>query len=513
MRTESSVKNSIFATMMIVIKILITFLAQKIFVVILDAEYLGANGLFTNVIGLLSLAELGIGQAIIFNLYKPIANDDKEIIKSLMVLYKKSYNWITFAVAIIGFSLIPFLGFFIGETTLDLNFTLVYILFLLQSLASYVLTYKRSILYAYQENYIVSIIDIYYIITVNIAQLTVLYFTKNYYLYLAIKSVCIVIENIIITILADQKYEFIKSKEVKPLSKEIEADVYQRIKAQLFHRVGSVAINSTDNIIISKFFGLLVAGLYSNYYMIIYAIGEVVRQMLMALTPSVGNLLSEEGNEKSFDVYKKIRFFDFWVATFSAISILIVVQSFIKLWMGEEFLFGMSVVVALTINYYQKTMRQSNEVFVSAAGICIETKWVPIVETVLNILFSIILIKPFGLAGVFCGTIISSLAVWCYTYPKFVYKNLLGGKYSNYIKENLTYFLLFVVIAVITYGISMTFAISNLWLDVIARVALCLLVPNLILFLIYRKSEEFAYFKSLAKFILNKGKKVEMEEA
>lgn len=513
MRTELSVKNSIFATIMIVIKILITFLAQKIFVLILDAEYLGANGLFTNVIGLLSLAELGFGQAIIFNLYKPIANDDKETIKSLMKLYQKAYNWITISIAIIGMAIIPFLGFFIGETTLNLNFTLVYILFLSQALASYVLTYKRSILYAYQENYIVSIIDMIYIIVMNVAQLSVLYITKNYYLYLVIKGVCIFIENIIITFIANKKYSFIKDKDVKPLEKTVEKNIFERIKAQIFHRIGGIVVNGTDNIIISKFLGLLMSGLYANYYMILYAVSEVVHQIIAALIPSVGNLLTEENEKRSFDVYKKINFFDFWVTVFASVSILVITQSFVTLWMGELYLLPMGVLVVLVINQYQKMMRQTNDVFLNAAGICIETKYVPIVESILNIVFSILLLKPFGLAGVFIGTIISSMALWCYTYPKFVYKNLLGGKYSNYIKENLIYFLLFVIIAAVTYGISMTFAISNLWLDIIARVALCLVVPNLILFLIYRKSEEFAYFKSLAKFILNKGKKVEMEEA
>ncbi len=513
MRTVASVKNSVFATCSMIIKIMIGFIAQKLFVLILNTEYLGANGLFSNIIMLLSLAELGIGQAIVFNMYKPIANNDKETIKSLMQLYKKAYNIIALLVLGIGCCIIPFLGYFIGETTLDLNFTLVYILFLLQCVASYVLTYKRSILYAYQENYIISVMDTLYILVSNIAQIGILFATKNYYLYLAIKIICVLIENLVINYIANKRFTFIKEKNVQRLDKEIEKDIFDRIKATFLHKIGTVVVNGTDNIIISKYLGLITVGLYSNYYLIIFYVGEIIRQMIVSLVPSVGNLLVENDKEKSNDVYKKIEFFDFWLATFSATSILVIVQSFMRLWMGESYLLSLLVVIILVINHYLRMMRQTNDVFLNAAGICIETKYVPIVESILNIVFSILLLKPFGLAGVFMGTIISSMALWCYTYPKFVYKNLLGGKYSNYIKENLIYFLLFVIIAAVTYGISMTFAISNLWLDIIARVALCLVVPNLILFLIYRKSEEFAYFKSLAKFILNKGKKVEMEEA
>lgn len=507
MRTESSIKNSILASMVVIVQILIGFIAQKIFVVILNAEYLGANGLFSNVIRLLSLAELGIGQAIIFNLYKPIANNDRETIKSLMSLYKKAYVCIALVVFFVGISLIPFLDFFIGETTLDLNFTLVYVLFLLQSVISYVATYKRTILYAYQQNYIISIINMIFLVFMNVAQLMMLFITKNYYLYLLIKTLCILAENLVITYIANKKYPFVNEGNVKKLDTNIEKDIVSRVKAEIFHKVGGVVVTGTDNIIISKFLGLLTVGLYSNYYMILYSVGELMRQMIIAIIPSVGNLLTENDKERSFDIYKKVRFLNFWLATFSCVAILVIIQSFITLWMGESYLISLLAVMTLVVNQYLKSMRSTNDVFLSAAGICVETRFVPIFESILNIIFSILLIKPFGLAGVFMGTIISSLPLWCYSYPKFGYKKILGGKYSDYIKENLGYFLLFTVIAISTYGISMTFTISNLWLDVIARCMLCLIVPNLILFLIYRKSEEFEYFKNLLKFMLKRKNK------
>ena len=491
MRTVSSIKNSFIASASMIIKILVGFFAQKIFILILDKEYLGVNGLFSNIITLLSLAELGIGQAIIFNLYKPIATDDKESIKSLMHLYKKAYNLIAVVVLVLGVLMIPFLGYFIGETTLDLNFTFVYILFLLQCVASYVFTYKRSILYAYQENYIISIIDSIYVLVVNIIQLVVLYLTKNYYLYLSIKIFCVIVENLIINNIVNKKYTFINEKNVQELDEKIKKDVFSRIKAQLLHKVGGIVVNGTDNIIISKFIGLATVGLYSNYYMIIYSVSEIIKQLINSLIPSVGNLLVEESKEKSFDIYKKIVFLNFWISTFSSIAILVIVQSFMELWMGKEYLLSLFVVIVLVMNFYLKTMRTTNDVFLIAAGICVETKFVPIVEAILNIIFSIILIKPFGLAGVFIGTFISSFPLWCYSYPKFGYKKTLGGKYKDYIKENLVYLALFITIATVTYGLSMTFAISNLWIDVIARGVLCLIVPNLILFLIYRKSDEF----------------------
>lgn len=497
MRTEASIRNSIFATATMLLKILIGFIAQKLFVLLLNAEYLGANGLFSNVITVLNLAELGVGQAIVFNMYKPIANNDKEKIKSLMRLYQKAYNIIALVVLAIGCALIPFLDLFIGETTLDLNFTLVYILFLLQCVVSYMFTYKRNILYAYQENYIISVVDLLYVFLSNLLQLVLLYIYRNYYLYLALKIICVFVENLCINHIANKKYPFLKENNVKELDEDFKKDIFNRIKATFYHKVGSVVVNGTDNIIISKFLGLVTVGLYSNYYMIIYYVGELIRQMISSLTPSVGSLLVEAEQEKVYKVYKKIEFFDFWLSAFSATAILVIIQNFIELWMGKGFVLPFFVVIVLVLNYYLKMMRQVNDVFLNAAGICIETKYVPLIESAVNIFFSIILLKPFGLAGVFIGTIISSMALWCYTYPKFIYKKILGGKYSDYIKENIKYLFLFIAIAILTCTLASIIKISNLWIKIIFNGIICLIIPNLILFALYRKTEEFGYFKNL----------------
>ena len=208
----------------------------------------------------------------------------------------------------------------------------------------------------------------------------------------------------------------------------------------------------------------------------------------------------------NFQIYKRIEFLNFWLATFSATAIFVIVQSFIKIWMGSEYLLAFSVVVVLVINYYLKTMRQTNDVFINAAGICVETKYVPIVESCVNIIFSILLLKLFGLAGVFMGTIISSIPLWCYTYPKFVYKKLIGGEYIDYAKENITFLIVFILIAVVTYGISLNFAFPSLLFDIVANAVLCMIVPNFILFLLFRKTEEFEYFMNLIKLVLSKKK-------
>lgn len=504
MRTSNSIKNSIAALTLNAISVIISFIAQKMFLTILNAEYLGVNGLFSNVISMISIAELGIGEIIIFHLYKPIAENNKERVKTLLGLYKKAYNTIAFIVLCLGLCFIPFLGFFIGETTLNLNFTLVYILFLLQTVISYILTYKRSILYANQKNYIINIVHIFYLVILNVVQLLILFLTKNYYIYLAIKIVLILLENIIITIISNKLYPYITDKNIKKLDKKTEKDIFARIKAQLLHKIGGVVVNSTDNIIISKFFGVITTGLYSNYFLIINAVKSLFSQILSSITASVGNLLVEADIEKTFSVYKKIRFLNFWIATFCSVSIFVVIQSFITLWIGSEYLLSIFVLGVLVLNLYQKMMRSCNDLFLAGAGICVENKYVPLVESILNIVFSIICLKIFGLAGVFMGTIISGLALWCYSYPKFVYKKLFNRSYKDYAKGTIGYILLFILIATITYYISLFFIVENALLQVVINVIICLIVPNLILFIIFRKTDEFKYFKKLVSNIFNK---------
>ena len=202
MRTENSIKNSITSVISSIVSMVIGFIAQAIFIRILGAEYLGLNGLFTNIFTMLGIFELGIGSAIVYNLYKPIAENKTEEIKSLMLFYKKAYNIIAILVFGSGLLVIPFLKTIVGEITSDINIYIIYIMFLLNTASSYLMTYKRSLIYANQQDYIINIVHIGYLIIMNLAQLMLLYTTKNYYLYLSIKIICQLLENIILTLYA-----------------------------------------------------------------------------------------------------------------------------------------------------------------------------------------------------------------------------------------------------------------------------------------------------------------------
>ena len=504
MRTKNSVKNIIVSLASNMVTILIGFFAQAIFIKILGIEYLGVNGLFTNIISMLGIVELGLGSAIIYHLYQPIEKKETETIKSLMKFYQKAYHIIALIVFILGICVLPFLNFFVGEVQIDLNLQVIYFLFVVDIVCSYLLSYKRSILYADQKNYIIQLIHMGYLIILNGCQLLILYFSKNYYLYLIVKIIMRLLENLVISIIACFYYPYLSSKKIEKLDSKIERDIFKKIKALFFHKVGGFVILGTDNIIISKFLGVAVVGLYSNYYLIINSVQMLFGQAIAALTPSVGNLLVADSKSKIYDVFKKIRFMNFWIATFTSVALLLIMQPFIKIWVGTEYLLDYMVLYVLVFNFFMTMMRYSYMTFKEAAGIFYEDRFVPLVESLFNIVFSCILVQLFGLSGVFMGTIISGLVLWGYSYPKYVYQHLFGREYRDYIIETCAYVLLFLLIAVFSYFLSQFFIVETQILQVIVNSFLALIIPNIVLLLLFGRTEHFCYFKELMEKVIKR---------
>lgn len=504
MRTKNSLKNTSISMLANILTIIVGLISQAVFIKTLGEEYLGLNGLFTNIISMLSVVELGISSAIIYNLYKPISENNIKKIKALMYFYRKCYLIISIIIFILGLAITPFLEIFTGNITIDINIKLVYLLFVIDIVASYFLSYKRSIIIANQKNYIITIIHIIYLVILNTFQIAILLISKNYYLYLIIKIIMRVAENIIITIKANQLYPYLKNNQ-EQLDDTTKKDIITKVKALFFHKLGGFFVLGTDNIIISKFLGVITVGLYSNYYLIINSIKTIFTQVMNTLTPSIGNLLLEENKEKNYQVFKRLCFINFWITLVSGISLLIVMDSFITIWIGKKYLFSINVLFILVFDYYQKSMRNSYMAFKEAAGIYHEDRFVPLIESFINIVTSIILLHYFKLAGVFMGTIISSLVLWGYSYPKYVYKKLFGRSYLAYFKETTFYLVLFTITLYISYNLKNLINIENIYLSLFNNVMISILVPNIIMLLLFYKSDNFKYYINMLKSIRKRG--------
>ena len=505
MRTEKSIKNVIFSMLANVVGMLLGFGLQAIFVRTLKAEYLGINGLFSNIFSLMAIAEFGLVNALIYSLYKPVAEDDKEKICTLLKFYKKLYNIIAVIIFAISMGIMIFLKYIVGEVTIPENIYFIYFLFVIDIVASYLITYKRSIIYANQKTYVISIVHILYLIFMNSFQAIILLRTNNFILFLAIKVVFRILENVIINIIVNKMYPWIREKNIAQLEKEEENSIIKKIRGLLFYKIGSAVVSATDNITISTFLGVVTVGLYYNYNIILAAVNQLFSQAFNAITSSIGNLLVEEkSKERYYDVYKRIYFFNSWVYGISSCIICVVMSPFIKIWVGEEYLLPNTVLVIVVLNFYIQGIRKTYMIFKEAAGIFYEDRYYSLIEAGLNIIVSIILVKLIGLPGVFLGTIIGALPVLLYDYPIIVYKKIFNKNIWSYLKENSLFLIINIVITIVVYLICSAVTFESNIIQLIVDLLISCVIYNILFILFLFRTNEFRYYLELSKKILGK---------
>lgn len=496
MRTNKSIRNVIWTILTFMINLFINFYCRKVFIDIMGNEYNGLNSFFVNISSMLSIAELGISNAIIFKLYKPFKENDEEKIKSLILFYKNAYMLVSFFVFTIGILLMPFLKYMIGDINININIYISYFLFIFDIVLSYLLTYKRSILIVSQNEYIIKKIHILYVLLYNIFQIVILKLLENYYLYLGIKLIFTFCENLLINIYVNHNFIYLKDKAI-PLDEDTRDDILKKVKALFFHKVAGFIVNGTDNILISIFFGIVIVGKYSNYFIIISSLIAMVSSAFNALTPSIGNLLVDNNKNKNFNIYKKICFANYIISLVSSCILLFTMQTFMRIWLGNSFLLDNSLIYAMVFYYFYKTSKFSIVSFKDAAGIYYEDRFVPLIESIINILFSILFAKLFGLIGILIGTVISNLFLFIYSYPKYVYNKLFDSNiiiyYKDFIRESLLFFGCFFIIIVISNFL----VIGNLFILLVIEIIIGILIPTIVILLVFKNDENFKYYFNL----------------
>ncbi|MGB3159839.1 MAG: oligosaccharide flippase family protein [Carnobacterium sp.] len=509
MRTANSMKNVAVVLIGQVLNILLSFGARIVFVRILNAEYLGVNGLFTDVLSILSLAELGFGSAVIYGLYKPLATKDEKKIKALMNFYAHSYKVIGLIVLVLGLGLLPFLSIIIKDSPAIPNLNSIYLLYLANSVVTYFYAYKRSLIIADQKNYIVTFYKSGFLFLATIAQIIILISTKDFILYLLIRIVFSMIENLFVAHKANKIYPFLKEKNKERLGISDRKIIFKNIKALMYHRIGSVVVEGTDNILISSIVGLVWVGLYSNYSLVIGAINSIVNQLFESVTASVGNLNAVESEEKSFDIYKVMLFINFWIFGFCSISLWILLNPFITLWLGSQFVMNKWIVVLIVINFYVKGLRKTTLVFKDAYGLFWNDRYKPIAEATVNLIVSLILARYFGIAGILMGTFISSVSTVVWIEPFVLYKNGFKISVIDYFKRYMGYGLATLSVAFLTTLIN-SIVLENSLSSFIIKVLICAIVPNVLFFLIFNRTSEFKYILEVIKLFVKRKKMLKL---
>lgn len=497
-RTLNSIKNIKFTLIGQLLSILLSFISRTVFIYYLSAEYLGLNGLFTNIISLLSLAELGVGSAITFSIYKPLANNDIPKIRVLMRLFKKAYIFIGIFMLVAGVLFTPFLGFFIKELPQIENLELIYILFLITSSLTYFFSYKRALIIADQKKYIDSVYHYAFLIIVNIVQIIVLITLGNYILFLLVKLFFTLLENYLISLKATKLYPFLKQKCDDNIDSEEKITIVNNIKALMLHRIGSIIVTGTDNLLISKFVGIVSVGLYSNYLLIIGTLNTFYSLIFQSMTASIGNLGAIESKQRTKLTFEAIDFFAFWLYAFSSIALFNLFNPFIKLWIGESYVFNNKIVFVIAINFFIQGLRKSVLTFRDALGLFWYDRYKPIFESTFNLIFSIYLAIEYGIIGVLLGTTFSTILTASWIEPYVLYKYGFSSKFNEYLKRFVSRVLMLMIIGFCTWRL--TNIVEEITIKgFIIMLSINIIVPNICFVVIYFKTKEFKFLVSLIK--------------
>ena len=491
-RLKSSMKNTAFSAVGQIVNELLSFIVRTVFIRTLEVEYLGVNGLFTNILSFLSLAELGVGSALVFSMYKPIAEHDEEKLQLYMDLYKKVYRIIGIFVITVGFAITPFLDFFIKERPDIPNLELIYILFVLNTAATYFFAYKGSIFNADQRTYVVTNNTTIFRIIQAIFRIAVLLITRDFIAYLVISIVIVYIQNIVISKKADAQYSFLKQRTDKKLPKEDLTALKKNIGALMMHRVGNVILNSSDNLIISKFVGLVSVGLYSNYSLITNAIKSAFDMIMSSVTPSVGNLCAQESDEKIYSVHNAILMLNIWIVSFCTICFIELLNPFVNLWLGSDYLLQQSTVIALSISFFIQCGMRTNEMFKTGSGLFWNDRYAPGAQCIINIIFSILLAMRYDITGIFIGTSVAMLSTKFWVGPYVLYKNKFKKNVVRYFIRFGVYTAIGVLAGVIVHIINSIIPGTGV-IPFIMNITVCAAVPNLIFLIALYRTSEFKY--------------------
>lgn len=500
-RVKQAEKNIFFGYISNFIILILGFLQRDTFISVLGETLLGVNTLYADILSMLSLAELGIGTALNYSLYKPVASHDYEKIKSFMALYRKAYLAIAGVIAALGLLLTPFLPYLISaEERGDIsvrNLSVYYLIFLFNTVSTYFVAYKYSLVNAEQRSYIqTNITTVTKIITV-FAQIIVLRLTKNFLLFLLTQAVIELLQKIAVSMYFNRLYPYLQDKKVEKLTKEETDIVVTKSKALMMHKIGDVARLQTDSIIITYFINVGSVGYVGNYNYVITYGANFINLIFNSVISGLGNLVATESEEKQYRVFKVYRFFACWMYGFAAVGFWFLLTPLVTgLWLDESWKLGQTVLTLILIDFYFKGGRTVLLNYKIAAGVFEQDKYLSLIQGAVNLVISIIGAKWIGLAGVYVGTVVSGILANLIR-PVIIYRDCFSKSAWHYFRDSFKYIGTILGIVLILVPIR-NIVLMRVNLPTFLLMALIITaVYNLFFLFFFHKTEEFAYLWSL----------------
>ncbi len=504
-RTDNIRRNFVFNAIKYIAQVVLQFILRTVLIYVLGKEYLGLNGLFTNIFAVLNLAELGIGSAIVFNMYKPIAENDTEKVNALVGLYKKYYLIISAVVLGLGLGVLPFLPHLIsGDITVNINIYVLYLMYLINTLVGYFAAHKRSLLFAHQRNDVENKVKIITLFGMTIFQIIMLILTKNYYLFFAVNIVFTILECVLIHSSANKLFSHLNGKGAVA-NKELKKQVGKNVGAVSLHKMGYVVISSTDNILLSIFFGIAVVGIYSNYNLIFVSLTAICTFFVNAVRGSLGNLIASSSTEYVHARFKKIYLIFSLFSSFTTICCIVLIQPFIRIWTGDaSYLLNFDTVILIALAYYFSRLRTASNMTKECIGMFREDAWRPVAECVINLITSVVLAKLIGINGIFIGTILSSVLLPVWMEPHLVYKKYFKINPWVHFKQLIMDFVIMVLVCAACYFTCALIPEGSIWL-LLAKFAVCVPLSAILLFGIYLPNKDFRdLLKTSKNFLIKK---------
>ena len=493
-RIKNATRNVFFSLVSKIVAILLPFLTRTLILYFLGEHYLGIGTLFSSILGFLSLAELGIGSAIVYAMYRPIADNDSETICALLNFYKRVYRIIGTIVLVVGVAILPLLPYLIkGDVPTDANIYILYVIYLVNSVISYFFAgYKQGLLFGFQRNDIKEKIATIINIVIQLFQAGVIILSKNFYLYAMVPITGTIATNIITAVTTNKLYPELKCK--GKISKESQKAIMKRLSGLIGTKLNGVVIHSSDVIVISAYLGLSAAAKYGNYYYILNAICGFIIVIFSALTASVGDKIARDDVKSVKQLFSNISFINLWMVGWCSICLLCLYQPFMELWVGLEMMFDFKFVVLIVLYFYIYQIQRTMVLFKDAGGFWYEDRFRPYVAMTVNVVLNFVLIHFIGIYGV----VLSSIVAFFIGIPwDYISKYLFNEKPWKELGRMLLDFLMVICVGGITYLCVIFIPNGYLWFMV--KTCICCIVPNLMFLLIFRKRKGFIFLLQLAK--------------
>ena len=486
-RTANSARNTAMALAGRIFVTVMGYVVRVVFTHTLSQVYVGVNGLFLDIINMLSLTELGIESAVTYALYKPIAEGDIELQKSIMRYYGRMYRVVALVVALLGLAVLPFLPRLIADYDALDNVTFIYLLYLANAVVSYLLVYKRTLIDAHQMLYITSLYHNGFLLLQYVLQIAVLVIARAFIPYLVVAIVCTIAGNYAMSRKAEALFPFLRDKDVQDFdSREIERNV----KAMLLNKAGSVAINNTDNLVLSSYFGLAAVGIYSNYFLLIGSLRQMCNEVFLGMAASVGNLGVTADNARVRKILEAVLLAAAWAYGWAAICLFELLDPFISLSFGEQYVFGRPIVLVLCVNFFVLGLRSPSTIFHDSLGLFYYDRFKSLAEALVNLGLSLLLAWLLGPIGVFLGTLVATVTTSSWIEPWVIYRKRLDCSPAPYYRRMVLYVVVVATAWALTAG-ACSFIQGDPLMTLLLRFPVCMVLPCAVLFGALGRTDEF----------------------